>query len=59
VDTHFHHARGWIAIVAILFLVAAHVWLFTAVSRFHVSLTLITGLIAVALLKFAWWRFRR
>ncbi len=57
--THLPHARGVIAIVAILALVAAHVWLFTTVASAHVSLALTAGLIAVVLLKFAWWRFRR
>ncbi|HKH73388.1 MAG TPA: hypothetical protein VKA59_18650 [Vicinamibacterales bacterium] len=57
--THVHHARGWIAIVAILVLIAAHVWLFTTVSRAHLSLALAAGMLAVAVSKFAWWKFRR
>jgi hypothetical protein len=59
VHTHLHHARGWIAIVGILVLIAAHVWLFTTVSRAHVSLALAAGVLAVVALKFAWWTFRR
>jgi hypothetical protein len=58
VHTHLRHARGWIAIVAILVLIAAHVWLFTTVSRAHVSLALAAGMLALAVLKFAWWKFR-
>ena len=57
--THLRHARGWIVIVAILVLIAAHVWLFTTVSRAHVSLALAAGMVAVVVLKFAWWKFRR
>jgi hypothetical protein len=45
--------------MAILLLIAAHVWLFTTVSRAHVSLALAAGMLAVAVLKFAWWKFRR
>jgi hypothetical protein len=59
VDTHLHHARGWIAIIAILALIAGHVWLFTAVSRTHLSIVLISGLAGTIALKFAWWKFRR
>ena len=58
-DAHLHHARGWIAIVTIAVLIAAHLWLFTAVSRTHLSIALIAGVAAVAALKFAWWKFRR
>ena len=57
--THLHHVRGWIAIVAILGLIAAHVWLFTAVSRTHLSLALAAGVVGVMALKLAWWKFRR
>jgi hypothetical protein len=45
--------------VAILVLIAAHVWLFTTVSRAHLSLGLAAGMLAVAVSKFAWWKFRR
>lgn len=58
-DAHLHHARGWIAIVAIAVLIAAHLWLFTAVSRTHLSIALVAGIAGVTALKFAWWKFRR
>ena len=58
-DAHLHHARGWIAVVAIVVLIAAHLWLFTTVSRAHLSMALIAGAAGVTALKFAWWRFRR
>jgi hypothetical protein len=45
--------------VAILVLIAAHVWLFITVSRAHLSLGLAAGMLAVAVSKFAWWKFRR
>jgi hypothetical protein len=59
VHTPLRHARGWIAIVAILVVIAAHVWLFTTVSRAHVSLAVAAGVLAVVGVKFAWWTFRR
>jgi hypothetical protein len=59
VHTHLHHVRGWIAIVAILGLIAAHVWLFTAVSRTHLSPALAAGVVGVMAFKLAWWKFRR
>ena len=54
-----HHARGWIAIVAIVVLIAAHLWVFTTVSRAHLSVALIAGAAGVTALKFAWWKIRR
>ena len=45
--------------VAILILIAAHVWLFTTVSRAHVTLALAAGVLAVVALKVAWWTFQR
>jgi hypothetical protein len=59
VHTHLRHARGWIAMIAIMVLLAAHVWLFTTVSRSHVSLALAGGVLAVVALKFVWWKLRR
>src|SRR4026207_1776198 len=59
VDAHLHHARGWIAIVATVVLISVHLWLFTAVSRTHLSLALIAGVAGVTSLKLAWWKFRR
>ena len=51
----FHHARGWIAIVAIAVLVAVHVWLLRTVAS-HVSLALAAGVVGLVVLKYAWWR---
>jgi hypothetical protein len=59
VHARLHHARGRITIVAIVVLIAAHLWVFTTGSRAHLSVALIAGAAGVTALKFAWWKIRR
>src|SRR5262249_50944160 len=49
----------WIAILAVLLLVAAHVALLGIIARAHLSVTLAAGLGGLVVVKYAWWRFRR
>jgi hypothetical protein len=52
-------ARGWIAVVAVLVLLAAHAALLHLVLRAGLVATVVGGLAALVALKYAWWRLRR
>ena len=56
---HRFDGHGWIAAVAILLLVAAHVVLFGLAARLHYSLLVVAGIVGIMLLKYGWWRLRR
>ncbi len=50
---------GWIAPLAILVLIVAHVVLLGAVTRLHYAVLLAAGAVGIAALKYGWWRLRR
>ena len=59
VHTHQRHARGWIAIAAVVVVIAAHVWLFTTLSHAHGWMALAAAIAGIVALTVAWWRLRR
>jgi hypothetical protein len=52
------HARGWIAAVVVLVLIAAHAGLLRLVSRGNVSVVLVAAMAGLVVVKYAWRRFR-
>jgi hypothetical protein len=59
VKTHNLHARGWIAIVALLALIAGHVALVGVIFRAHLSVAILAGVVGAVVLKYAFWKLRR
>ncbi len=53
--SHDVPAPTWIAVVAILVLIATHVVLLRVFSRAQLSLAFLAGLIGVVVLKYVWW----
>jgi hypothetical protein len=56
--THHTPRRAWVAVAAVLALVAAHAALFMF-SGTEISLVLVTGLVSLAVMKYTVWRFQR
>ena len=56
---HHTHARRWVAVIAILLLVAAHAVLLGVASKLHYSVLLAGGVVGIAVLKYGWWKLRR
>jgi hypothetical protein len=53
VKAHNRHAHGWVAIVAVLVLIAAHVALVGVVFRAHLSVALAVTVVGIVALKYA------
>lgn len=59
VKAHNRHAHGWLAIVALVALIAGHVALVSVVVPAHVSVALAATVVGIIVLKYAIWRLRR
>ena len=55
---HSLHTRAWVAVVAVLVLIAVHVAVFSLFSRAQLSLAILAALIGLVVLKCTWWMFR-
>jgi hypothetical protein len=58
VKPHNVRQHTWVVLAAALVLLVAHIAVLRFVVRGHLSLALIAAVLAIALLKFAWWKSR-